>query len=357
MERRKKPIKKNIVKLISNISNTKHPQEISNEQELNEYIDDFMFNLTPTEYNIKEAHEYTMILPAEYWGPGSYSKWMRVGWALKNTDQRLFVSWLKFSSQSAHFEFSQVSELYDKWINFDVLNKEGLTMKSIIYWCKMSNEEEYRKIYEKTIQHYVYYSIKNSTDYDLANVLYQLYKESFVCSNIKNNSWYEFINNRWVEIDCGQSLRSKISLDMHEIYHKESLKQQQNKFISDIPAGEIPKTFNDDKELMESIGKTAKKLKTSCNKNTIMNEAKEIFYDSVFCSKLNTNDYLFGCNNCIIDLKNKCHRKGKHDDYISKTCDLDYKPLSYYKLKSPHIIEAINTFISQIFPADKVTGV
>jgi hypothetical protein len=39
----------------------------------------------------------------------------------------------------------------------------------------------------------------------------------------------EFINNRWVIIDCGQSLRSNISLDMHEIYHKESLKQQQNK--------------------------------------------------------------------------------------------------------------------------------
>jgi P4 family phage/plasmid primase-like protien len=356
MERRKKPAKKNIVKLISNISNVKHPQNISSEEELNEYIDDFMFNLTPTEYNIKEAHEYTMILPVEYWGPGSYSKWMRVGWALKNTDHRLFITWLKFSSQSPHFDYSQVSELYDKWMSFDVLNKEGVTVKSIIYWCKMSNEEEYRKIYEKTIQHYVYYSIKNSTDYDLANVLYHLYKESFVCSHIKENKWYEFVNNRWIEIDSGHSLRSKISVDMHEIYHKESLKQQHNKFISDIPAGEIPKTFDDDKELMESIGKTAKKLKTSSNKNTIMNEAKEIFYDAQFCAKLNINDYLFGCNNCIIDLKNKCHRKGKHDDYISKTCDLDYKPIDYYKKHSPHIIEQINTFISQIFPADKDTG-
>jgi P4 family phage/plasmid primase-like protien len=356
MERRKKPVKKNIVKLISNISHTKHPQDVSNEGELNEYIDDFMFNLTPTEYNIKEAHEYTMILPAEYWGPGSYTKWMRVGWALKNTDNRLFITWLKFSSQSRDFDYSQVSELYDKWVNFDVFNKEGLTVKSIIYWSKISNEEEYRKIYDKTIQHYVYYSIKNSTDYDLANVLYHLYKESFVCSHIKENIWYEFINNRWVIIDSGHSLRSKISVDMHEIYHKESLKQQHNKFISDIPAGEIPKTFDDDKELMESIGKTAKKLKTSSSKNTIMNEAKEIFYDSQFCAKLNTNDYLFGCNNCIIDLKNKLHRKGKHDDYISKTCDIDYKPLEYYKKSTPHIIEQINIFISQIFPADKDTG-
>jgi P4 family phage/plasmid primase-like protien len=347
----------NIVKVISNISNMKNQYDIKNVEELNEYIDDFMFNLTPTEYMLKEAHEYSMLLPQDYWGPGSYSKWIRVGWALKNTDNRLFITWAKFSSQSATFDFSQIGDLYEKWCNFDMSNKEGLTIKSIIYWCKMSNEEEYKKIYNKTVQHYVYYSIKNSTDYDLANVLYQLYKESYVCAHIKNNVWYEFINNRWVEIDCGQSLRSKISLEMHEIYHKESLKQQQNKFISEAPTlGEVPKNFNDDKELLESIGKTAKKLKTSGNKNTIMNEAKEIFYDNVFCSKLNTDNYLFGCNNCIIDLKNKSYRKGKHDDYISKSCDLDYKPIEYYRKHSPKLIDEIKTFISQIFPADKQTS-
>jgi len=354
----KKPQKtNNIVKVNTNISNIKQPYDITTHDELNEYIDDVMFNLTPTEYMIKEAHDYTMLLPEEYWGTGSYSKWIRVGWALKNTDNRLFISWVKFSSQSINFDLSQIAELYEKWCSFDVSNKEALTIKSIIYWCKISNEEEYKKIYHKTVHHYVYYSIKNSTDYDLANVLYQLFKESYVFSNIKNKTWYEFINNRWVEIDCGQSLRSRISLEMHEIYFKESLKQQQNKFISEAPAaGEVPKNFNDDKDLLETICKTAKKLKTSSNKNTIMNEAKEIFYDKNFCAKLNTDNYLFGCNNCIIDLKNKCYRKGKHDDYISKTCDLDYKPLEYYKKHSPHIIDQINTFMSQIFPADKATG-
>ena len=55
-----------------------------------------MSNLTPTEYIIKEAHAYTLILPIEYWGPGSYLKWMRVGWALKNTDPRLIITWIKF---------------------------------------------------------------------------------------------------------------------------------------------------------------------------------------------------------------------------------------------------------------------
>ena len=31
-----------------------------------------------------------------------------------------------------------------------------------------------------------------------------------------------------------------------------------------------------------------------------------------FYNKLNKNPYLIGCKNCIIDIKNKEHRKGIH---------------------------------------------
>ena len=354
VEKRKKPVSKHQVKLLTNISNTKQQHEVTNQEELDEYIDDFMSNLTATEYTIKEAHAYTMMLPQEYWGPGSYTKWMKVGWALKNTDNRLFISWLKFSSQSSSFDYSELSDLYEKWCSFDTYNKEGLTLRSIIYWCKMSNEVEYKKIHSKTIQHYVYYSIKHNTDYDLATVLYQLFKDSFICVNIKNNIWYEFINNRWQEIDCGHSLRAKISVDMYEIYHKEALKKQGEKIVSDIPVGEVPKNFNDEKDDLQLITKTATMLKKTSSKNTIMNEAKEIFYDKNFYAKLNTNNYLLGCNNCIIDFENKCHRKGKHDDYISKTTNIDYKPLSYYQQKQPQIIEAIHKFMSELFPEEEL---
>ena len=39
--------------------------------------------LTPMDYELKETHEFTMILPEKYWGAGSYNKWIRVGWRLK----------------------------------------------------------------------------------------------------------------------------------------------------------------------------------------------------------------------------------------------------------------------------------
>ena len=34
-----------------------------------------------------EIHNCTMALPKEYWDSGSYDKWIRVCWALKNTNE------------------------------------------------------------------------------------------------------------------------------------------------------------------------------------------------------------------------------------------------------------------------------
>jgi len=328
---RKAPTK-NQVKLITNISSIKQAYDITNQEELDDYVEDFHRELTATDFTLKEAHYYTMILPSEYYGPQSYDKWIRVGWALKNTNKRLFITWLKFSSQSTEFDYADVPDLYEKWCGFDTYNKEGLTLRSIMYWCKISNEVEYRKVYDKTLQHFVNVSVHCNTDYDLAYVLYQMYKESFICVNIKDCVWYEFINNRWQLIDQGHSLRSKISVEMYKVYHDYALTKQELK------------------EEMEKIKKTYFLLKKTSNKNTIMNECKEIFYDKDFYSKLNVNDYLLGCNNCIIDIKNKEARKGKHDDYVSKTTNLDYKPMTYHEKHAKPIIAQINTFMEQLFP-------
>ena len=59
-----------------------------------------LFEDPNTEYKLKEIHNYTMILSKEYWGPGSYDKWIRVGWALKNTHEDLYLTWMKMSCQA-----------------------------------------------------------------------------------------------------------------------------------------------------------------------------------------------------------------------------------------------------------------
>ena len=53
-----------------------------------------------------------------------------------------------------------------------------------------------------------------------------------------------------------------------------------------------------------------------------MKEAREIFYDNEFYNKLDSNPYLIGCKNCIIDIKNQTYRKGRHEDYISMSTQM-----------------------------------
>ena len=72
-----------------------------------------------------------------------------MGMALKNTDPKLFLTWLKLSSQSGDFDWNEINSMYNVWENFS--EDEGLTMKSIIYWCKECNLDEF-EIYSLFIQ-------------------------------------------------------------------------------------------------------------------------------------------------------------------------------------------------------------
>ena len=63
---------------------------IKTAETLEQLLEKLFDNINPADYELKETHEFTMILPVSYYGDGSYSKWIRVGWALKNTDKKLF---------------------------------------------------------------------------------------------------------------------------------------------------------------------------------------------------------------------------------------------------------------------------
>ena len=320
---------------------------IKNQEILDKYIDELFENVNSSaDYELKETHQFVMILPSSYYDSGSYSKWIRVGWALKNTDSRLFLTWLKFSSQSSEFTWNQVSELYEMWENFDYNNPDGLTARSIMFWAKNESHELYKKIRQETITYFIDETIKTSTEWDLANVLYQIYKDQFVCVSIRNNVWYEFDKQRWKEIDSGNTLRLLISKRMHDIYVKktyEAVGSMQRLDQAD-PEYEISK------KRVNKLSELCLLLKKTNWKNNIMREARELFYDKDFINKLDDDPYLLCFANLVIDFKNKTSRKGQPDDYISKCTNIDY----IKNLNNQGIIikKEIEKFMHEIFPND-----
>jgi len=312
---------------------------------------------------------HTLALPEQYYGANSYGKWIRVGMALKHTSPALFLVFVAFSAKYENFDYvSDISKLFDKWNSFE-LRDEGLTAKSIVYWCKADAPKKYLEVTtrcaEATLERAMggYDDIdettktidrKGTTDFDLACVLYSMYGNDYKCVDIQNNKWYKFVEPRWKQIDAGVDLRRSISGQLRALYIK---KMKEYCALRDgLPEGE-----NEVKE--KKINLYCKKLVSVCerlgstnDKKNIMTEAKELFHDPNFEEKLDVNPYLICFQNGVIDFRaptrETMFRRGAPDDYLTKCTRIDYVPINR-AIHQP-IIAEIEDFMRKLFPEDEL---
>ena len=374
-EKYKSKIKKKVVikKKYSEPSEKILPySEISDEDTLNIMLQNMLQELNLNEYCIRELHEYVMILPSEYYESGSYDKWIRVGFALKNastqfqgsgkSDNRFFLTFLKFSSQSSEFSYSSVSELWSMWNKFNKKDN-GLTKKSIIYWAKEDAiYHDYKRVKDDSVEHYLNLALKSSTEFDIANVLFQLYKDKYICTSVKDNKWYEYKSHKWNVNDSGNGLRMAISKDLHQVFIIKNTELQKEKLaLLELCENDNPENPEQTPEQMKQIATIDEKiricasitntLKRTTHKNNIMREAREIFYDNKFIELQDSNPYLLGCNNGVYDFTIGEFRAGRPEDYLVKTTNNDYIP---YEDLDSSIVDEINNFMKQLFPIEEL---
>jgi P4 family phage/plasmid primase-like protien len=320
--------------------------DIKDNETLNKAVDLMLKKLKPNEYEIKETHEYTQQLPEKYYEPGSHLLSRQVAFALKHTDERLFLSWVQLRSKASDFEYNTIPDLYHQWKKYFNKSKEGITKRSIMYWVKQDNFEGYEKVKNKSIDYFIEESLNTSTEYDLAQVLKQMFKDRYVCiSYDKKGIWYQFKNHRWI-IDKGLSLREAISTKMFDLYSNKSM-QLENEY----------QQYDASDDRAEFIKKRAKvtceiklKLKKTNDKNNIMREAMELFYDGEFVRSMDTNKHLLCFNNGVVDFKSKIFRDGYPEDYITKTTRINYIPLDLTNYEIKEVSDSIIEFMTKLFP-------
>jgi P4 family phage/plasmid primase-like protien len=297
-----------------------------------------------SDYKLHETHAYTMILPASYYD--DYDKWIKVGWALRNTDVRLFVTWIKFSSQADAFSYSEVPKFFGMWCSWAKPNVE-LTDRSIMFWARNEAPVEYEKVKEKSIDVYIDAILKDiCTEYDLAKILYQWYKDRFVCVSINHKCWFEYSEQRWKETDSGTKLRTNIS-DFSGIY---GLFTKKLKSLNDELSA-IPDEKTEQKEILQ---KRHKKLctimidlKKTDKKANIMREACDLFYIKDFMTMLDSKNHILCFSNGVIDFETSKFRDGLPDDYTSKCTNIPYVKLD---ASNKSIVAEIVEFMEQLFP-------
>ena len=314
---KKKKKRRRKVNIVMGINAAAKYEDITNETELDAQLKILLDDPSKEEYHIKETHDFTMILGKRYYNP--YEMWIKVGWALHNTDYRLFPSWVKFSSKSEKFSYDDIGEMYSKW---NEMRDEGYTARSIMWWAKEENEVKYKIIKEQTVDYFVDITVIGRTDYDIAMVLYQLYKDQFKCASHRNKIWYEFKDSLWIESEEGTTLRRKLSKRLSHLYNTK-IQTVKDKVETNMTEEEHNSMVTTCKSLLwisEALRKTA-------SKNNVMKEAQDIFYEKNFQNKLDVNPMLLGCNNGIIDFEKCEFRQGQPEDYLSMSTRKNYTPL------------------------------
>ena len=337
--------KKTNIILVEEDNNEIGINEIRDAATLEKAVNNVMNNLKTSEYYIKEIHLYTQILPKKYYEPGSHLLNRQVAFALKHTDDRLFLSWVMLRSKASDFEYDSIPNLFNEWKKYFNSRPDGVTKRSIMYWARQDAFEDYENVKKTTIDYFIEETILTTTEFDFAMVLYYMFKDKYVCSSIINKRWYTFKNHRW-ELDEGNTLRLAISKDMHNIY-QDKLNQCLSNLQNYEPGDENQVKIQ---SKVKKLSELSIRLKKTNDKNNIMREAMELFYDKEFVRNMDANKYLMCFSNGVIDFKNKIFRHGYPQDYITKTTRIPYFEIN--KNEDQKIMDEIILFMSQLFPSE-----
>jgi P4 family phage/plasmid primase-like protien len=330
-------------------------------EQLTKCVEQFLDTITNTQidYDMQDAYHYTMTLPESYYGSCSFCKWIRVGWALRSINIRMFIVWVAFSAKYIKFDYMSIGEMWDRWCSFDT--NGGLTKKSIIYWSRQDGPiDEYNAIKDKSLDTYLERSLeklslhnsndrttKGCGDYDIAMVLHHMFKFDYICVSVKNNIWYRFKEHRWLEIDSGTTLRKSISTLLHDIYMKKWF-QIANQVAHMDKEDDKRKRLETKMSIVLNI---CKRLMCTSDKKNIMTEAKELFYDGTFLQKIDDNPYLLCFSNGVVDFKENVFRRGTPEDYLSKCTNINYTQLNHSNV---NIVKDIEDFMHKLFPSPQL---
>jgi P4 family phage/plasmid primase-like protien len=267
-----------------------------------------------------------------------YQDWIRVGWALQNIWHGLLPDYIAFSKKSSKFVNGECEKVW----KYAKEKGYGYALPSLIKWAKSDNPEFYLEISKELLSDLIKKASTN-TDDDFANLIFEMYKTSYVCVDIKNNVWYEFQGHRWVNVPDAYTLSERISSEICEKIlngvRQSLVKNEEDNYDND----EVNK-------FAAKLRVTYSKLKSSNSKCAIIRACKGKFFNSKFLNLIDSNGKLVGFENGVYDLRNMEFRDGIPEDYITMTTGYKYIP---YK-RDDKIIRDIEKFFEKLQPEENV---
>lgn len=245
----------------------------------------------------------------------SYHDWIKVIWALKNTEysQRSLDLAHTFSKKTKYihqYKYNEVNEIYHK-------TKEGYTKASLYYWAMMDSPEEYHERFG--MEQLEQFAVRG--DFGLAELYALENKDKVVCTNQGSNLDFYILDrttNIWKEA-TGNDIKRHFSLIMENILLK--LLNYYNQKINKLCGSKEAEIYTIKRcELSKILHKTHN---NTCTKNVLPYISSSL-YNSNFISQLNKTPHLLSVSNGVINLKTGVLEKRQSYHYFSYCLDIEY---------------------------------
>ena len=275
----------------------------------------------------------------------NYMDWIDLGMCLFNINsEKLLDTWVDFSKKTTNPRYKQSNitrECKRMWKSF---REESWSIGSLIFWAKEDNPKMFYKLFRESIQGCLV-AATSGTCYDVAKLLFELNQFNYRCASLDHNTWYEFKNNKWNEMQKAHSLITKIPTELVEKFEE----------LASFYTLKLGEAKTEDNQLkwktkLKNVMIVINKCKDDTFQNKVISQAKHLFFDPEFENRLDSNPFLLGCENGVYDLKNHQFRNGRPDDYLSMSTRCKFKKYD----RNSENAKAIFDFFLKIQPIDHI---
>jgi P4 family phage/plasmid primase-like protien len=285
--------------------------------------------------DIERAKKVSSILSRDR--ADSYYPWLRVGWALHNISYTLLDTWILFSKKSKGYKPGECEKL---WTGF---RNVGYGMAALCRWAKKDDPKKFIAFSMTEFNDALTAGLSGTT-YDVAKVLYEKYKDQYVCASIRANEWYEFRDHRYIELEQGSKLMIEISEGLVDEYCKlASCYYEQASLCKGLDKEKL-------QEKADSTNSLIKKLKSYKFKKDVMSEASQLFFKPKFKDNLDENYRNLHMVDGVYDLDAMEMREGVPEDNGSYSTNNKYME---YDEDNPKIRWVLD-FLKTLQPNERV---
>ena len=268
-----------------------------------------------------------------------YNEWMKILYILKSYSEHTKDLAEYASRKSKKFN---LNEFYAKWESIQINKTNEIGINSLIYKAKQDNPIAYRAISLKLINTELYKKSRdkfingNIGEVDIADIIFKMVQYKYITTTIgRDLIWYEFITPEDIEFNYGyaykwmkhsadpKSLDEYLSSDKNGIRYVfsnlilETMKEQADANQDKIKYYQI---------LIKNLRQVYLSLLTYNKLSTLKKILKSKFKDDFFYMRLNTDNYLMGVKNGVLDFSESKVKliNHFHDHAISVFAPVNY---------------------------------